>query len=239
LKKRKKKTDKQKRQISVPNPEWARKWVCRHPSVKMRFPTILEISRVRASTLENLRPFFATLLQLFCLHMYDPADVYNFDETSLRIENTRKWKVTCTSSSSVSYIPERPVLFSSTAGFCVSASGKHLKTCLILKKDFPPEALAAFDDETTSIFTSQNGWMTRKIFKYHMFKTIVPKIQQRLNRQFLSFVLPSYSFVEANFQNTQQSQTLSLREKQPPQVRQLPNLPRLHRRVTLILYSTL
>jgi hypothetical protein len=130
--------------------------------------------------------------------MYAPADIYNFDETSLRIENRRKWKVMRTSSSSISYIPDRPVLFSSTAGFCVSASGKHLKTCLILKKDFPSNILNTFDDETTCIFTSQNGWMTRKIFKYHMFKNIVPHIRRRLNKQFISSVLSFSPFVQAN-----------------------------------------
>jgi hypothetical protein len=178
----------QKEVTIKPNSEWARKWKKRHPRIQMRIPTTLELSRVRASTQENLRPFFATLFALLLTNLYLPADIYNFDETSLQADPSPKRKVTCTKGSKVAYTPDMPLLFSSTAAFCISASGKSLQSCLILKKDFDPDLLEDFDDESTTIFTSANGWMTKRIFKYHLFKNIIPKIEKRLMKQFFFFL---------------------------------------------------
>lgn len=161
----------------------------------MRTPITLELSRINASTRENIRPFFQLLLSLFCLRMYHQSNIYNFDETSLRLDEKQRRKVLCKSSASGPFLEEPSYIYSSTAGFCVSATGKALKSCLILKKDFPPYLLKDFDDQNTSIFTSENGWMTKRLVKYHMLHNIIPQIVERLRHQFASslFTFSSYN----------------------------------------------
>jgi hypothetical protein len=146
----------------------------------MRKAKRLDVARIRASTRKNLLPFFQLLYVLFAAHQYIPQNIYNYDETSLKVSSTDPAHLIATP-----YLPSparAPSEFRivATAGVCISSTGASSPSALILKDPVPSEISALREEDNLALYQSETGYINKKIFHDHMMDCVLPFIKRRL-----------------------------------------------------------
>jgi hypothetical protein len=86
-----------------------------------------------------------------------------------------------------------------TVGCCISASGGHASTLLILpQKEFPLECEELLTDDTFVWAGQENGWMVRELFEQWVPKVFIPHVRQVRERFNFDANRPALLFLDSH-----------------------------------------
>ncbi|KAH7821419.1 uncharacterized protein MONOS_16504 [Monocercomonoides exilis] len=114
----------------------------------------MEIAKIRAQSPETIREWFQKLSFIITANNIDSTDIYNFDESSVRIGDGTEKLIVCLKNQTPPSPPTLPKTENATLCVCICADGSHLPHILIPSNfttssfrkalaDVLPEALSA------------------------------------------------------------------------------------------------
>ena len=156
---------------------YIRSFLARHPGISKKAAHPLELQRMVACKRDNIRSYFDKMEELMEEHAYDPALIFNFDETMIENKPHCIRVLVPTSSKRPSFSYDEQTLHM-TLCLCIAADGTSLKPLVILpNKEFPPD-LEVFSD-AFCWSGAESGWMNRTILKEYMSKILIPCVTSK------------------------------------------------------------
>ena len=145
----------------------------------------LDIDRLSACTVHNLKPFYDMVRSHFFYAngklIYELCDIWNLDETNDQMKSDGKVADFVNAEETTRREPERTV--NTTITFCVNAKGKALKVQVIHKGVRKPAEYELFDDDMVLVYMTRSGWQEKISFDEFMRKYILPEIAKRRKGQ--------------------------------------------------------
>ena len=139
---------------------------------------ILDGARVRACTMNNLRPFYELYKGRLEQYSYHPALTFNIDETSINFTQRFKSKVITSQQhqSSITTQPDR--VSSTTLVLCIPALGQALDSTMLWSQKHIPEEFRLFPVHNIRVMT-ESAWQTKKTFQEMMLHYYLPNMIAR------------------------------------------------------------
>src|SRR5436305_514701 len=146
-------------QLNHINDKWIQRFKKRHPEVGGIYARQLEHVRKEGATYEHVKRWFDTVGTILEEHKYDPADMWNMDESGFGIGEEQAIKVLVHLDSTQKYKVIGGKQEWVTVIECISAAGEALAPLLIFKgKDVNTRWINESSPPGWHFATSKNGW---------------------------------------------------------------------------------
>jgi DDE superfamily endonuclease/Tc5 transposase DNA-binding domain len=140
-------------------PNWARRFLKRHPEYTCRKRKPLSKKRKDSHDPQDIREWYRRLENKIKEHGIQPQDIYNMDETGFRIGVGRAHSVITRYRSGRQYLADPDNRDYITSIECICADGTALPSCLVLKGAIIQERFIVDQlDESTLLATSETGY---------------------------------------------------------------------------------
>nr|CAH7753508.1 unnamed protein product [Callosobruchus chinensis] len=145
--------------------KWLKSFMSRHPQLSFRNPQGISAARVKGFTKENCQAFFTLLESVLPKISYNPAAIYNLDETGITTvqhEHTKVISLKGKRQVAALTASERGALI--TMVTCMNAVGRFIPPMLIFpRKNMKPELLNGTPPGTVAR-CHPSGWIQQEIF---------------------------------------------------------------------------
>jgi 4-hydroxybenzoate polyprenyltransferase len=141
----------------------------------------LDIDRLTACTVHNLKPFYDMVQEHFFDKngklLFELCDIWNLDETNDQMKPNGQVAEFIGTEETTRREPERTV--NTTITFCVNAKGKALKVQVIHKGVRKPAQYELFDDDWVIVYVTKSGWQEKMSFDQFMRNYVLPQIAKK------------------------------------------------------------
>ncbi|CAH1972182.1 unnamed protein product [Acanthoscelides obtectus] len=144
--------------------KWLKSFMSRHPKLSLRKPQGISAARVEGFTKENVQAFFNLLGSVLPKVGFNPAAIYNVDETSITVQHKHAKVISLKGKRQVAALTasERGALV--TIVTCMNAVGRYIPPMLVFpRKNMKPELLNGAPPGSVARF-HPSGWIQQDIF---------------------------------------------------------------------------
>ena len=149
----------------------------RHPEFRAIHPVVQDPRRISCLTETTVKKWIKSLGSVISFYQIQRSNIWNLDETSLRINSTSSQLVVASEDRCTIHVPAPPKPANCTLVVCISADGLHTDSTLVWPLRNPPSEFSSFSDFGIRLIVKGTGWVNEEIYEDVVTETVLPSLE--------------------------------------------------------------